>query len=186
MSKIFGSIDYFTLRREDRSRVLVNYEFKEVGDGKNATWQEVTFYKKRNQNPSLSMVKNAIVSDINSQTDEKILGGFTWKPSEDAEEMKIWLSSENQFNYKAAYDLAIQTNGANLPITFKFGDDNNVVYHEFTTLEELSDFYMKSLTYINDCLAEGWSRKDSINWDDYKGIFDDAQTNENLSNVEGE
>ena len=30
--------------------------------------------------------------------------------------MNIWLSSENQFNYKVAYDLALQTNGANLPI----------------------------------------------------------------------
>ena len=35
---------------------------------------------------------------------------------------RIWLSSENQFNYKVAYDLALQTNGANLPIIFKFGE----------------------------------------------------------------
>ena len=37
--------------------------------------------------------------------------------------MPVWLSSENQFNYKAAYDLAVQTGGATLPVTFKFGTD---------------------------------------------------------------
>ena len=41
----------------------------------------------------------------NKQTDEKILSGFVWKG------MKVWLSAENQFNYKAAFDLAMQTAG---------------------------------------------------------------------------
>jgi hypothetical protein len=39
--------------------------------------------------------------------------------------MPVWLSTENQFNYKAAFDLATQTGGKSLPVTFKFGSTNN-------------------------------------------------------------
>ena len=81
--------------------------------------------------------------------------------------MKVWLSSENQFNYKAAYDLAIQTNGANLPVVFKFGETNNPVYYKFDDVNELSDFYLSSMKYIQETLAEGWVLKDSIKWEDY-------------------
>ena len=42
-----------------------------------------------------------------------------------------------------AYDLAVQTNGVSLPVTFKFGDNDNPVYYKFTTLEELTDFINK-------------------------------------------
>ncbi|MBQ4589116.1 MAG: hypothetical protein IJA95_07500 [Bacteroidaceae bacterium] len=98
----------------------------------------------------------------NEKIDKKILEGFVWN------DMSVWLSTENQFNYKAAYDLAIQTGGMNLPIKFKFGTTDEPVYHTFETLEELSDFYVKAMAYINTCLEEGWIEKDSINWEDYK------------------
>ena len=106
-------------------------------------------------------VKDRVNKFINAETDWKIKSGFTWN------DYKVWLSSENQFNYKAAYDLAVQTNGASLPVTFKFGDNDNPVYHEFTTLEELTDFYTKVLQYINTTLKEGWDKKDSIDWSLY-------------------
>ena len=82
-------------------------------------------------------VKDKVNKFINEETDWKIKSGFTWK------DYKVWLSSENQFNYKAAYDLAVQTNGVSLPVTFKFGDNDNPVYYKFTTLEELTDFINK-------------------------------------------
>ena len=64
--------------------------------------------------PTLERVKDMILSYYNSKIDEKILSGMEWNG------MKVWLSSENQFNYKAAYDIAVQTNGGNLPVVFKF------------------------------------------------------------------
>jgi hypothetical protein len=68
----------------------------------------------------------------NKQTDYKIVSGFKWK------EKPVWLSSENQFNFKAAYDLAKQTDGANLPVMFKIGEENgDPVYYTFETIEEL-------------------------------------------------
>ena len=117
--------------------------------------------EKFNKVLSLDEIKGFILGYYNSKIDEKILSGMQWK------NMKVWLSSENQFNYKAAYDLAIQTNGANLPVVFKFGETNNPVYYKFDDINELSDFYLSSMKYIQETLAEGWVLKDSIKWEDY-------------------
>lgn len=116
--------------------------------------------------PTVDVIKDAILDIENAAIDKKILSGFVWN------DMTVWLSSENQFNYKAAYDLAIQTNGANLPLTFKFGDSEDPKYHEFKTLEDLSDFYIKVVSFVNTTLAEGWKKKDSINWDLYQELLD--------------
>lgn len=125
---------------------------------KMGTWTVHTFASV----PSFTQIQTFITSAINKRTDELILSCFTWNG------MQVWLSSENQFNYKAAYDLAVQTNGANLPTVFKFGDNANPVYHKFDTVEELSDFYIKAMSYINNCLAIGWAKKDAIDWEQYK------------------
>ena len=50
--------------------------------------------------------------------------------------MTVWLTMEDQFNYKAAYDIAVQSNGKLLP-TFKFGTTENPIYHKFEDLEDL-------------------------------------------------
>ena len=76
--------------------------------------------------------------------------------------MPIWLSTENQFNYKAAYDLAVQTGGQSLPVKFKFGTDEQPVYHTFTTLEVLQEFYMTSLAFVQQVLDDGWQEKDNL------------------------
>lgn len=115
--------------------------------------------------PNLQDIKLFILSWYNKDIDSKILSGFVWN------DMSIWLSSENQFNYKAAYDLAIQTNGASLPVTFKFGTTENPIYHTFNTIEELSDFYTKAIAYVNQTLADGWSKKDNIDWSVYENAL---------------
>lgn len=123
-----------------------------------ACWTEEYFTNK----PSINEIKNTIWGWYDKETDYKILRGFTWK------DMPVWLSSENQFNYKAAYDLAVQTNGATLPVTFKFGTPDNPVYYTFETLEDFTDFYTSAINYINQTLAEGWQKKDSIDWSKYE------------------
>lgn len=123
-----------------------------------ATWQEHTF----NHIPTLSEIKEVITNYYNKLIDQSILSGLVWNG------MKVWLSSENQFNYKVAYDLAVQTNGATLPIIFKFGDNDETIYYEFKTLEDLSNFYITSINYVQTVLKEGWNKKDEINWDIYK------------------
>lgn len=157
---------YAPYKKIGDEQVVVMWDFKPItktnakGEVKNtplAVWQEERF----DHIPTLDEIKNVIKGYYNKITDQKILSGFVWNG------MKIWLSTENQFNYKAAYDLAVQTNGANLPIVFKFGDDNETVYHEFKDLNEMSEFYMASIAYIQNTLAEGWQKKDSIDWTFY-------------------
>lgn len=90
---------------------------------------------------------------INAETDKNILCGYKY------EGHIVWLSTENQFNYKAAYDLAIQTQGASLPVTFKLGTDENPCYKQFDNLADFSAFYVGAMTWIQQCLAEGWEKK---------------------------
>lgn len=106
------------------------------------------------QKPSLADIRAIIKETINNETDRKILEGFVWKG------MPVWLSTENQFNYKAAYDLAVQTNGATLPVRFKFGTDAVPVYYNFESLEDFADFYTQAMVHINTVLNEGWAEKD--------------------------
>lgn len=164
MNKVYGTLKDYTPYRTDRSRLIIAYDCQPEPDGTYATWYEIYFYKKPHPVVTLDDIKEAILSDINAQTDEKILTGFVW------EEKPVWLSSENQFNFKAAYDLAVQTGGQSLPVKFKIGEngEGEPIYHTFEDVAEFTDFYTKVIAFINQCLNEGWERKDSINWNDYK------------------
>ena len=117
--------------------------------------------------PSLEQLKKLVLDAINKEVDEKILSGFVWK------DMPVWLSTENQFNYKAAYDLAVMSQGKSLPVTFKFGTTESPVYYTFESLEDISDFYLSAMAYINSTLAEGWKLKDSIDWSVYEEALKD-------------
>lgn len=118
--------------------------------------------------PTLESLKSIILAIENAKTDQEILSGYVWEGNQ------VWLSSENQFNYKAAYDLAIQTKGASLPVTFKFGSTSKPVYHTFKTLEELTEFYTGALKYVNETLAKGWARKDTIDWAAYQEALEEV------------
>lgn len=111
--------------------------------------------------PTIQEIKDLILDWYNKQTNDAILTGFVWK------DMPVWLNSENQFNYKAAYDLAIQTSGLSLPIKFKFGTPDKPIYYTFTSLSDFSDFYVQAITYINATLDKGWTLKDNIKWYKY-------------------
>jgi hypothetical protein len=163
MNKFYGLKTEYEPVRKDASRVIVSYEKQDV-DEIHCTWFEVYFNMFSNPNPSFEEIKEAVLADINARTDEKILSGFVW------EDKPVWLSSENQFNFKAAYDLAVQTQGQSLPVKFKLGEDEqgNPVYHVFEDLAEFTDFYSKAIAYINQCINDGWERKDGIDWSQYE------------------
>lgn len=110
--------------------------------------------------PTADELREDIVQFINDCVDAKILIGYTWN------EHPVYLSSENQFNYKSIYDLA-QQNSSILPVKFKIFEDadGNVVYHTFETIDELSSFFMGAIAYIQQCLNEGWAEKDSVDTD---------------------
>lgn len=135
--------------------------FNANGENMGVSFVEKEFLYK----PTIAEVKETILNWMNEQTDNRIISGFVWN------DMQVWLSSENQFNYKAAYDLAVQTNGVNLPTVFKFGTTEEPIYHKFDTVEELSDFYIKAMRYINEQLAIGWYTKDNFDWSNYETLL---------------
>ena len=173
MNKVFGIQSDFAYVRDDGSRYVIGYNLQPVdGDDEHFTWNEVYLYKRQQSLLALQDVKQAIINDINAQTDERILSGFAWTP-EGGESVPVWLSSENQFNFKAAFDLAMMTEGATLPVTFKLGEqeDGTPVYHEFATVGDLQSFYTGAVAYINRTLAEGWQEKDALDFSPYEALF---------------
>ena len=137
------------------------YEVNEEGtktETNLGTWMETWLSGK----PSIEQVKSVVLNALNKDVDQKILSEFVWK------NMSVWLSTENQFNYKAAYDLAVMSQGKSLPVTFKFGSTDNPVYYTFETLDDISDFYISAMAHVNSCLEEGWNKKDSIDWSVYE------------------
>jgi len=180
MNKIQGKKTEFAPIREDASRVIISYGYQEL-DAENGTWFEIYLNKKQVSQVSLADVKTAIIADINKRTDEKIISGFVWTP-EGGDPIPVWLSTENQFNFKSAYDLAVQKNGATLPVTFKMGEDAEgvPVYHTFETMEDADDFYIKAVAFINQTLAAGWDEKDGMDWTPYEALFP-TSTNNNAS-----
>lgn len=135
----------------------IRWDVQEKEDG-SATYMEEEFIGK----PSPEAIKSVVIGWYNQQIEETILSGFVY------EDMPVWLSTENQFNYKVVYDLAVQTKGATLPVAFKFGTDEQVQYRIFGTLEELEDFYKKAMTYVQDTLTDGWEKKDAFNPELYR------------------
>ncbi len=158
MKRVIGNKDVLLIEcvSPQRGKWRVRWDVRENGDG-SASYMEKEFIGK----PSTSVIKALVTEWVNSRVEETILSGFEWNG------MKVWLSSENQFNYKAAYDLAEQSSGATLPVTFKFGTDGQPVYHTFSSLDDLADFYTKAMRHIQDTLAEGWRSKDSFSPDLY-------------------
>lgn len=119
--------------------------------------------------PTLERIKEIVMGWIDGQTDERILSGHTY------EGHLVWLSAENQLNYKAAYDLAVQFKGKHgtLPLVFKLGTTEAPIYREFSTLEDLTQFYLGVVAHKTSCLTAGWQRKDNINWDLYEQAIQD-------------
>lgn len=160
MEKIYG-----TKQRQDGlmrigcSKWILFYGFGKDDEASESGWEyRYTFDHK----PSLSEVKALVISSINAATDEKIKKGFVWRGE------PVWLSTENQFNYKAAYDLAVQTGGASLPVKFKFGTDDTPIYHTFDSIDELRDFYVQALAFVQQMLDDGWKEKDNVDWEKFK------------------
>ena len=158
-----GTLADFSLIREDGSRIVIGYGLKEAGDGL-YEWYEVYLYKKQTAQVSFEMVKETVIKDINAKTDAKILNGYPFTPDGAEDPIIVWLSKESQTNFSEAQRLQI------IPVKFKLNEteDKQPIYHTFETFDELDRFYKGGVQYINQCINEGWTRKDAIDWDAYE------------------
>lgn len=135
-----------------RNKWRIRWDVQLLQNG-NISYYEAEFTHR----PTDEEIRSVIVTEINAETDRKILSAFTYDGH------MVWLSSENQFNYKVAYDLAVQTDGLSLPVTFKLGTDEEPCYYEFKTVAQITDFYTKAIAHIQKAIEQGWLAKDSIN-----------------------
>ena len=125
----------------------------------------VTFIEQHfDYKPSIDEIKEFVIGVIDCQTDEKILNSYVFTPEGAEEPIIVWLSKENQTNFSEAHRLQI------VPIKFKLNEtaDKEAIYHEFTTFAELDRFYKGGVQYINQCLNEGWLKKDGIDFSEYE------------------
>lgn len=111
----------------------------------------------------MQTIKHDVLELYDQMTDQRIISGHTYHGA------LVWLSAENQLNYKAAYDLAVQFQGEHgtLPVTFKLGTTDQPIYHRFETIEQLTDFYLGVVAHKTACLTDGWALKDAIDWTKY-------------------
>lgn len=167
MEKIYGAVERFDgIQKIGRTTYEVFFGFGEDEQGK-YQWRQVFNFL-----PPFDFIKELILDTVNNEVNEKIISGFVWTAG-DGTKYNVWLSMENQQNYKAIYDLAVQTGGQGvLPVMFKFGTTENPTYHTFETLEELAAFYMQSVQFIQATYQQGWSTKDGIDWENYKHVVE--------------
>ena len=159
MRRVEGSVGVSLMECTNpvKDKWRIRWDVQEKEDG-SASYMEEEYSHK----PTGEEIRALIMSWHNSQTDAAILSGFVYNGAH------VWLSTENQYNYKAAHDLAVQTDGKNLPVTFKFGSDEHPEYHTFNQLDELKDFYTKAVGYIQTVLVDNWKKKDNFNLNLYR------------------
>lgn len=122
-----------------------NYQYELIFEGK----------------PAIEEIKKVITEHLNTLCNDEIFKGFKFDNN------VVWLSQENQQNYLRDLNLAKISDGANLPIKYKFGEDISI-YKSFVTVEELQDFNIQVANHINITINKYWELKDSIDWSDYE------------------
>lgn len=153
--KIFGATERQDgLYKIGRSKYEARFGFgKEEKTGVGYDYRKQYKYK-----PEVDELKDEIFELVNEEVDKTILSGYEYDGK------MVWLSTENQFNYKAAYDLAVQTGGASLPVTLKLGTLEEPEYVTFEDVETFSAFYIGAIKFIQKVLEEGWNEKDKVDW----------------------
>lgn len=124
-------------------------------------WEERVYRNRK----SKAEFKIIIDQYFNEGNQLRILSGYQWRGH------AVWLSSENQFNYKAAFDRAEQTAGLSLPYRVKFGNDLEPDYHDFKDMDEFRNFYDGAMVFIQNTLKECWDNKDNFPYDLYNSFL---------------
>lgn len=114
--------------------------------------------------PTEEELRAVIEAHVNEQTQERIIGGYQWKGKQ------VWLSVENQQNYTSDYLAGV------LPVNVRVYDtdaDASGTVALIETPEELADFYNGMVQHVRQCIEDGWSVKDSVDYDNLLNQIDE-------------
>ena len=106
--------------------------------------------------PTEEELRAVIEAHVNEQTQECIVGGYKWNGKQ------VWLSGENQQNYTSDYLAGV------LPVKVRVYDpfaEASGTVALLETPEELADFYHGMVQHVRQCIEDGWSVKDSVDYD---------------------
>lgn len=142
------------------NRWLVSWRKDTTDTNDNVTFVAEIFDHK----PNINEIKDAIESYYNQIVQEKIRQEFKWK------EYNIWLSLENQINYKSIYDL-IENKTLEKPPIIKVYKELKDTYYQFESLQEFKDFYSAVNLFIKNTLESYWWIKDNIKYDEYEELL---------------
>lgn len=119
--------------------------------------------------PTHEEVTELIYGAINEACDEAILTGCTYTTLEDTpHRCQLYLNQQNQFNWKAIYDMAKHSGGGNLPAILKLGiSDEDAYYYTITTMRQLEHFILSVFKHIETTLASCWMAKQHLNLTPY-------------------
>ena len=146
-----------------RGKWRIRWDVQDRGDG-TATYMETEFSHK----PTAEEIKKTIIGWYDQQTDAAILSGYEWTVKHgynEGQTVRVWLSAENQNNYKAKHDAArMYPQLVTFPMTYKISEDeeNNAIYETFQNIDELAEFYLGGIAYIEQTVANGWRKKDAV------------------------
>lgn len=120
-------------------RITWDYQETETAEGVQRSYMEETF----DHLPALAEIKAVINEWYNRKITDTIESGYIWNG------LKVWLSMENQMNYKTAYDLALQTGGKTFLLLSSSGRRQPDVY-EFASMQQLQEFYTGAVKHIQE------------------------------------
>ena len=170
--KVNGTLSDFAAVRTEGTQIVISYGLKQV-EGDLYEWHEVSLNKTSTNALTLDIVKNAILGDINSQTDAEILCGFDYTiqhGSDQGKQVKVWLSEANQTDI----DRLANVSGVLFPVRHKVAEDGagNAIYEEFQNATEMKSLSDSFTIYIHQCQEAGWQRKDAFDWQAYQDALD--------------
>lgn len=146
-----------------RDKWRIRWDLQEKEDG-TVTFMEEEF----SHRPTAEEIKKTIIGWYNQQIDAAILSGYEWTVKHGPNEgqiVKVWLSQENQNNFKAKHDAALMyPQKVKFPTIYKISEDgeNNAIYETFLSIEELAEFYLGGVAYIEETVTNGWKKKDAV------------------------
>lgn len=110
--------------------------------------------------PTLAQIKATIYTWFNEVAKDAIMGTFLWRG------VQLWLSTENQSNYAAAYSM-LQAGVQLLPITLRGGSDEEPVYLTIETKAEFDEFWQSARRHIDTIRQSTWDAKAAFDFSDY-------------------